>query len=209
MNKNKPHFMKRYVWPGWSLSFGVLLVIVLAAAYFAADYTGSGFRSYRIEFVVEADREVQFAIYYDIGRGYNEVDHQSKMIEQVGVPARVEFCIPVWTELEKIRFDPARQHVRMVIHSITIIYDEDTRHEVPLATLVPRNDILHHDYDGQRFIVETAPEGEDPIIDINGIGEPGNAFQRKEPGRYIIWMGSALLLLLAGRFLYRFFILAE
>lgn len=207
MKTTRKNIFRRYIWPGWSWSFGFLLVVVLAAALLIAHYTQTGFRSYQIEFVVEADREVEFAIYYDIGRGYNEVDHQSKMIEEVGVPTTVQFCIPVWTELEKIRFDPAKQQVEMTVYSITIIYDDATRFSVPLDSLEPQRDISRHEFDGKHFVFTTDPEGDDPIIELKKIGSPGDASRWRDPSGYLAWVAAALGLLLLCRFVYRFFIL--
>lgn len=207
MKKMHNTFFRRYIWPGWSWTFASLLVIVLAAGILISHYTQTAFRSYQIEFVVETDREVEFAIYYDIGRGYNEVDHQSKMIEEVGVPTRLQFCIPVWTELEKIRFDPAKQQVRMTVYSITIIYDDATRFAVPLNTLEPQRDISRHEFDGKHFVFTTDPEGDDPIIELKKIGNTGGSPRWREPSSYLAWMAAGLILLFFGRFLYRFFIL--
>ena len=205
MTERQKEQLLQHVWPGRSPLFYVMLVVVLLLSFLGAHYSESGYRSYLIEFVIETEEPVDFDIYYDVGRGYNEVDRQSMEVEEVGSPVPVRFCIPVWTELEKIRFDPAREHAIMTIYSITIFYDEETTFQVPLETLEPQKDIIYSAYDGGKFTFETDPEGEDPIIVLNRISDKPIGSRWKEPSRYAVWMIGGLLCLLAGRFVLRYF----
>ncbi len=197
----------RFFRPGRSLLFYVSLILVLVLSFLGAHYSESGYRSYMVEFVVETEETVNFAIYYDVGRGYNEVDHQSIEIGELGAPTTISFCIPVWTELEKIRFDPAKKHVEMTLHSIKILYDEDSFFQVPLDTLDPQNHIVKHDFDGEKYTFETDPEGDDPIFVLNKIRDKQIVSSRKEPLRYLLWSLAGLSLLFFARFVHRYFFL--
>ncbi|MDW7772670.1 MAG: hypothetical protein SCH71_07240 [Desulfobulbaceae bacterium] len=196
----------KYVWPGRSIPFYAVLAAVLLGCFLLAYYSGSGFRSYRVDFVIETSEPVEFAVYYDIGRGYNETDRQSWEVDELGVPVTVSFCIPVRTELRNIRFDPARKHVKMVLHSITIFYDGDV-FEVPLDTVEPGNDIMHSEYKEGRLVFETDPEGDDPVFALTAIRDVSVDRSRHDPFRYVLWLTAGLVVLVAGRFIHRFFFL--
>ncbi len=197
----------RFFRPGRSFLFYASLMAVLFLSFLGAHYSESGYRSYMIEFVIQTDEPVNFDIYYDVGRGYNEVDHQSLKVEELGVPTTVSFCIPVWTELEKVRFDPAKKHVRMTLYSIRILYDEETSFQVPLDTLDPQNHIMSHDYDGHKYSFETEPDGDDPIFVLNRIRDAQVVSRWNNPLRYVLWLSAGFFLLLFGRFVHRYFFL--
>ena len=198
--------MLKYFRPyGSKVFYGLLVATVFLCGVFA-HFTQSSYRSYRLEFVLETDRVVDFDVYYDIGRGFNEVDHQSTTVETVGEPVTVSYCIPVWRELERLRFDPAKEYVRMKLYSITLQYDDGTSFAVPLESLAPRQQVLRHEYDGRSYNIETDPDGEDPIVDLTVIGTGPVAPPWKNPLIYLIWIGCGVAALFLGLFSFRFFI---
>lgn len=195
--------MLKYVWSGKRGTFWVTLVAVVLVSGFVGHYARKDFRSYRVQFVIETDRPVLFDVYYDIGRGYNEVAHQSMKVETVDGPVTLDFCIPVWDRFKKLRFDPARKNVLMKIFSITMYYDADTVFRVPLDTLSPKQQIADHSFDGKQYIFETAVDGEDPIIELTTLGNPPK--RSREWLRYFLWIAGGVLVLLLGGFIHRFF----
>ena len=199
--------MLKYFWSGKRVTFWLTLVAVVLVSGVIGHYAKTDFRSYRAQFVIETDSPVLFDIYYDIGRGYNEVDHQSVKVETVDQPVTLDFCIPVWDRLKKLRFDPAREHIRMKIYSITMYYDANTVFKVPLDTLSPKQEIAEHSFDGRQYQFETAVDGEDPIIELTTLGLPPK--RSLEYLRYILWMGGGVLVLLLGGYVHRFFFLGR
>lgn len=201
--------MLKYFWPGKPVSFLCTLVIVSGIFIVLGHFSQTEFKTCQIEFELEAEQPVSFELYYDVGRGFNEVDHQSVMIDLVNEPTKVNFCIPIINELKRVRFDPAREHAKMKIFSVTLFYGNDNAFEVPLDTVEPENDILQYTFDGEKLVFETTPDGEDPMFLLTELRSVQLGSRMKDPFHYLFWMMTGILTVLFCGFVYRYFFQAK
>lgn len=201
--------MIKYFWPVKSLTFFTVLLCLVALFSILAHYSYAPKSSCQIEFVLKTPMPVEFGIYYDIGEGLTQKDFQEKTIEIINQKTNVSFCIAAYSQLRTIRFDPAMQPINMDIYSITLSYDDDTVYEVPFATIKPGTHILSHHFNDTGFYFESTPDADDPNFVLSTLND--GSIQKddtlKKLLHYGLWICSALLLAVLGRFFVLYFIL--
>ncbi len=191
------------------VSFFILIVVLLVAAIVARytmDNSRYSMRTYLVEFLLETENQADFAIYYDIGEGYNELDQQAIKLDIIGKPVKVQFCIPVFGQLKRLRFDPAMQYAKMILYSIEISSQGET-FSVPLDTINPENQILKHEWDGTRYSFETIADANDSVFTLDKFDLISEISNLDKALYYGAWLLSGLLLFFCGSWMYRFFFL--
>lgn len=200
--------LKRFSSINWVIFCIWVVVLTLSAilARYSLYNSRDSFRAYQIEFQLETEQQVDFALYYDVGQGFNEFDKQTVKLDVTGEPVTVQFCIPVWGKLERLRFDPAMQYVKMILYSIAISAEGRT-FNVPMDTLIPENQILQHEWDGTRYTFETVSDANDPIFKLDKFTVTPELSALDKIMHYGAWLFSGLLFVLLGSWIYRFFFL--
>ncbi len=200
--------MIKYFWPIKSATFFVGLFVVLAVCTIFAHYSYSNKSSCQIEFVLKTPSAVDFGIYYDIGEGLTQKDHQTKRIEKIDQKTKISFCIPVYSQLRSLRFDPGTQPLKMDIYSITLIYGDGTQLEVPFDSLRPGKQILSHEWNETVFSFETIPDANDPYFSLTKLHSGFIQDDTKTKAfHYGIWLLGGIMIMLMGRFIYLFIFL--
>ena len=199
--------MLKYFWPGKSLLFYTGLIVLIGVFAVFAKYTFIPLSSCQVDFLIKTSVPVDFSIYYDTGKGLREKDRQSKYIEESD-ETMVSFCVPTYREMRGIRFDPATRPVQMEIYELKLSYSDGTVFEVPFATLKPGNQIKRHEITDTSFFFETEEDADDPTFSLTQIKEVQDSDERwSKFMHYAIWLGSAVILMAVGRFVFFFFFL--
>lgn len=200
--------LKRVFYINWA-NFSILAVVLLLSAilaHYSFYNSRDSFRTYQIKFQLETEQQADFALYYDVGQGFNELDMQSVKLDVTGEPVTVQFCMPVWGKLERLRFDPAMHYVEMILYSITISSEGKT-FNVPMDTLNPENQILQHEWDGTRYTFETVSDANDPFFMLDKFILTPELSALDKIMHYGAWLFSGLLFVFLGSWIYRFFFL--
>ena len=131
----------KYLYPGASFPFycGVFFLTAIFCIY--GHYSQTRYRSLQINFLINTPQVVEFDIYYDVGKGLTERDHQSTTIETLNKDTLLSFCIPVYHKLRLLRFDPAKEYVEMTIKKVEYSYDSEQFKSIPLEAIKPSNQI--------------------------------------------------------------------
>ncbi|MBM9602724.1 hypothetical protein [Desulfopila inferna] len=199
--------MLKYFWPGKSILFYTGLIVLISLFTVFAKYTFTSPSSCQIDFLINTSAPVDFSIYYDIGKGLREEDQQSKYIEETG-ETMVSFCIPTYSEMRGIRFDPATRPVQMEIYELTLSYSDGTVFNVPFDALKPGNQIKRHEITEASFFFETEEDADDPTFSLTRIEERQDMNEKRSKiAHYALWICSAVILMVVGRFVYCFFFL--
>lgn len=205
-------FIKKYFYPGRSLPFYILAVSLILFSgilgHFSqiGSYSGLQYRSLKVSFLLNSQQSVNFAIYYDVGRGFTEKDQQSKIIEQINEDVEISFCIPVYNRLKLLRFDPSKKYASMTIKKIVYSYDGGQNVSVPLENIQPVNQIQSHliEDNGLSFITEAG--GDDPVFIINKDLSPADTTDKSRVMHYLKYFMASLIALFVCRFIYLYFI---
>ncbi len=200
--------MKKYFWPIKSFTFFLGLLCILGVFALLGHFSYTPKSSCEIEFLLKTTIPVEFGIYYDLGEGLNQEDHQSKRVETINQKTKLSFCIPVYGKLRTLRFDPATQPLKMDIYSITLYYDDGTVFKVPFESLQPGEQILSHEWDDTTLSFETKVDATDPHFYLTKLSE--RVIQKETMNKifhYGGWLLCGFLMMSLGKFIYLFFFL--
>lgn len=196
--------MKRF-WPIRSLTFHLGLLFLLAVCYIFGRYTYLPKTSVDVSFTITTQKTVDFAIYYDIGRGVREDDHQHKTVESDGAPTTVTFCIPVFSKLRSLRFDPASFPLQMDISEVTLSYSNGFVFKVPLESFIPNEQIDEVTVYQDKLSFTTKPDAFDPVFVFSKLGDLPPPRSISKDFYVALWMIAGLVLYLLGRTIYLYF----
>ncbi len=187
--------------------FCVVGISLILAHYTQSPYSGDC-HVYNVEITLETEQEAGLELYYNVGRKFNEKDHQETAIEAIGEKVTIQFAIPVWTMLERIRIDPVGAGLKMHLYQILVSSaDGKYSYNVSLDSINPGQQILHGHWDGISYSFETAADAHDPILMDVGIDDPYLEKKEKSYGVYVLWALAALCTTLFCNWIFRFFIL--
>lgn len=189
---------------------GLLVVMGLSAVlghFVQQPYTGEC-RIYDIKIILESEDEAKIEIYYNIGRGFHEIDHQEAKVEIVDEKVELNFSVPVWKEFSSLRIDPVGASVKMKIFAIEIT-SADTRfyHSVSLADIEPVHQIVKGHWDGRSYNFETSADASDPMLLVENIKDPQGQPGGKSLAVYALWIGGGIAATFLVNWIFRFFIL--
>ena len=202
----KPFLFKR------TLLFYLGLVVVMGISAVLAHYVQSPYRGdcriYNISIVLETEEEAELEIYYDIGRGFHEIDHQEMVVTTTGEKTTLQVTVPVWKSFTKLRVDPVGGSVKMKIYSIEIVSADATfHHSVSLENLRPVQQITNGKWNGQFFSFETPADANDPMLLVENIEDPQRQQTEKSLAIYALWIFGSFFGMLLCNWIFRFCIL--
>jgi hypothetical protein len=192
--------------------FYIGLVVVLCVSAVLAHFVQSPYqgdcRIYNISITLETEEEAELEIYYDIGRGFHEIDHQEMAVTNTAEKTTLQFSVPVWKKFTKLRIDPVGGSVKMKIYGIEVASADGTfHHSVSLKDLRPVQQIINANWNGTYFSFETPVGANDPMLLVEKIEDP----QRQQTGRsfavYALWMCGGFFGMFFCNWIFRFFIL--
>lgn len=117
----------------------------------------------RVEFLSLPAGEAQ--VYYDSGKGFNELESTTQRFSFTGKRTVLEFNIPPII-LRKIRFDPVRSLAIFKIFSIELALFGKINHPIPLETLKPGDFLKIAKYKDKTFWGATSHKVLDPYVII-------------------------------------------
>ena len=200
--------MKKLLFPIRTPFFPLGVVVTLVFFSVFAKYTSTGKQSCEVAFSLKSPEQVNFSIYYNIGKGLNQKDTQTKLVEPVHQKTSVRFCIPVYSELLQIRFDPSTKPIEMEIHSISLRYSDGTQYDVPLESLQPGEQIADYAISNDILTFNTVENANDPVFMLSTLADSDHeGKQRNKFTHYALWSISAILLCFVLRMGYFYFFL--
>ncbi len=164
-------------------------------------------RSLQLSFLVNSEHKADFEIYYDIGRGLTEKDHQTQEIDEVNSEMSLHFCLPIFSRLKLLRFDPAKGYTSMVIKEIQYGYDGQPKNVIPLNSIEPINQIKSYSILDDGLHLESIPGGEDPGFVIRYDFDPLRMSLGEKIFYYFKYAIGGIVTAFVLRSLYIFFIL--
>jgi hypothetical protein len=188
------------------------LVVVMGISAVLAYYTQSPYQGtcliYDINITLETDEEAKLELYYDIGRGFHEIDHQEKGVTITGEKTNLYFIVPVWKKLTKLRIDPVGGSVKMKIYDIDVACaDGKFQHTVSLVDVRPVQQVINGHWNGKYYSFETPSDANDPILLVENIEDAHKQPIEKSLLVYGLWIGGGFLGMLFCNWIFRFFIL--
>jgi hypothetical protein len=187
--------------------FAVLCFSALLAHFVQSPFEGDC-RIYDINIVLESEEEAKLEVYYDIGRGFHEIDHQEVIVDTTNEKVDLQFTVPVWKKFTKVRIDPVGGSVKMKIYGITVnSADGSFHHTVSLADVTPVQQITNGQWNGKYYSFETPADAFDPILLMENIEDPHRQSTGKSLSVYALWICSGFFGTLFCNWIFRFFIL--
>ncbi len=188
--------------------FPAFMIILVGTFLLLARYTQYSPASCQFDVRLTTPEEVDFSIYYNIGRGLNQKDNQKKAVETINEETTVSFCIPMYSKLVGLRFDPATKPISMTISSIKLTYSNGEVYDVPFDTLTPGAQIESHSIDSGHLSFITTPDANDPTFSLTRLQQNvDDNLKMKKALHYLVWLMSAILLGFLGRFCFFYFFL--
>ncbi len=202
----KPVLFKR------TLFFYMGLVVVLSVCAVLAHYVQASYqrdcRIYSVTITLQTEDEAELEIYYDIGRGFHEIDHQEMSIPASNERVELQFTIPVWKEFTQLRIDPVGKSVKMKIYGIEIASaDSSFHHSVSLADITPGQQVHNGHWNGSFYSFETPADAFDPMLLVAEINDPQRQPARKSLSIYALWICGGFFGMFFFNWIFRFFIL--
>lgn len=118
-----------------------------------------------LEVQVASDHSGLVQLYYDSGAGINEPDSSVQPIT-AGRPALLRFALP-YGRIRALRFDPLDRDVRMTLSDARIVDGSGrTLLALPPGAFLPQFQIERLQTRGKDLVVETAPGGFDPQLQV-------------------------------------------
>ncbi len=189
---------------------GLLCVVssfLIIAQYVQSPYSGDC-SLYNVNITLTTDQAAGFELYYDVGREFNERDKQETTIDIIGEKVNLQFTIPVWTMLEKVRLDPVGAGLKIHVYELTVSSaDSAYSYDVSLDAVNPGQQIINGYWDGSSYSFETLPDANDPILMEVGIDDPHLERNEKSYLVYVLWGMAGLCITLFCNWIFRFFIL--
>ncbi len=185
----------------------VLCLSAVLGHYVQSPYSGDC-RIYDVSIVLETEEEAKLEIYYDIGRGFHEIDHQEMVVTTTGKKTTLQFTVPVWKSFTKLRIDPVGGSVKMKIYGVEVVSADGTfHHSVSLENLRPVQQITNGHWNGQFFSFETPAGANDPMLLVENIADPQRQQTDKSLAIYALWICGGFFGTLLCNWIFRFFIL--
>lgn len=189
--------------------FIALLVTTMGLFAVGGHYNLYTRKSCEIAFSLITPEPISFSIYYNIGKGFNQKQSQTKYVEESGSETRVAFCIPVYNKLLGIRFDPGTIPIEMELTDITLSYSDGELFRVPFETLLPGEQIASHTMVEDTLRFTTTTDASDPLFYLTKLQEVIEQEDRQKRIAYLLqWLGAGIVCCFVGRFIYLYFFLA-
>jgi hypothetical protein len=188
------------------------LVVVMGVAAVLAHFVQSPYqgdcRIYTVSITLETEEEAELEIYYDIGRGFHEIDHQEMIVTTTGEKTDLHFTVPVWKQFTKLRIDPVGGSVKMKIYAIEVASaDGSFHHTVSLADVRPGQQITNGHWNGTYYSFETPADANDPMLLVENIEDPQWQPTERSLSVYALWICGGFFGMLFCNWIFRFFIL--
>ncbi|MCF8055188.1 MAG: hypothetical protein K9K37_00935 [Desulfocapsa sp.] len=194
--------------PLFYLGLVVILCLSAVPAHFVQSPYQGDCRIYEINIALETEEEAKLEIYYDIGRGFHEIDHQEVIVETTGEKVAIQMTVPVWKKFTKLRIDPVGGSVKMKIYGIEVNSADGTfHHAVSLADLTPVQQISNGHWNGKYYSFETPSDANDPMLLVVNIDDPQRQAAGKSLAVYALWIGAGFFGTIFCNWIFRFFIL--
>ncbi len=201
--------LKQYFLP-LSPRFFVISVIICSITVVLALFTSFDHtRPHHIRLQMQSSVPTSIDLYYDLGHGFSEQNRQGADIDRAGEWINVDFTVPAWERLYRLRFDTAGSEAIVKLGRFEILYNGKLPFRINLGTGQPNQQIQSsYDNDGQ-LVLRTVADSKDPFIIFDNIGAASGTSRAARLQHTAVWLFATLLLLLLIRAGYRYFFLGR
>ncbi len=201
--------LKRYLLP-LTPRFFLLALISLGVAFIIADYTSfDHVRPHHLKLQLQSSEPTTIDLYYDLGHGFAEYNRQSRDIDQANQTVQLDFSLPAWEILHRIRLDTNSPDAVVTLSSLDIIYHGEYPANIDLTSGQANTQLEAKSNNDGQLVLQSGNDSNDPFIVFNQIGAAPGTTKAARISRLLIWGVSVLVLLLVLRAAYRYFILGR